>query len=64
MRADEAARLRAAIESQIRDRVRAGVRDYRARVRELTAENNRLERELEDMRQQRDDVIAYIQKGM
>ena len=62
MRPDDVARLRAAMEAQIRDLVREGVQGYRARVRELESENRRLARELEDMRRQRDDVIAYIQK--
>lgn len=62
MTPEDAARLRKAMEAQIRDLVREGVQGYRARVRELESENRRLARELEDMRRQRDDVIAYIQK--
>lgn len=62
MTPEDAARLRKAMEAQIRDLVREGARGYRARVRELESENRRLARELEDMRRQRDDVIAYIQK--
>lgn len=62
MTPEDAARLRRAMEAQIRDLVREGVQGYRARVRELESENRRLARELEDMRRQRDDVIAYIQK--
>ena len=56
-----AARLRNAMEAQVRDRVREGVRGYRKQVAELRAENARLRRELEDMREQRDTAIEFAQ---
>lgn len=61
MRPDDVARLRAAMEAQIRDRVKADVMVNWAWMYELMQQNRRLKRELADMREQRDTAIAFAE---
>ena len=61
MTPENAARLRRAMEAQIRDRVKADVMVNWAWMYELMQQNRRLKRELADMREQRDTAIAFAE---